>query len=59
MVFRRPSDGKVSLFLDDLELEAIVVLIRNFVPFFGVTCFSFMEGGKKIRLFWIVDGFFP
>ena len=59
MVFRRPSDGKVSLFLEDLELGAIVISIRNFVPRFGVTCFSFMEGGKKIRLFWIADDFFP
>ena len=27
--------------------------------FFGLFCFSFMEGGKRIRLFWIVDDFFP
>ena len=27
--------------------------------FFSVTCFSFMEGGKRIRLFWRVDDFFP
>ena len=59
MVFRRLSDGKVSPFLEDLELGEIVISIRNFVPRFCVTCFSFMEGGKKIRLFWIVDDFFP
>ena len=59
VVIRRPSDGKVSLFLEDLEFGAIVVSIRNLVPFFSVTCFSFMEGGKRIRLFWIVDDFFP
>ena len=59
MVFRRLSDGKVSPFLEDLELGAIIISIRNFVPRFGVTCFSFIEVGKKIRLFWIVDDFFP
>ena len=31
-VFRHPSDGKVSPFLENLELEAIVISIRNFVP---------------------------
>ena len=33
VVFRRPSDDKVSLFLEDLELLAIVILIRNPVPY--------------------------
>ena len=32
VVFRRPSDGKVSLFLEDLDLGAIVILIRNLLP---------------------------
>ena len=32
VVFRRPSDGKVSLFLEDSELGAIVISIRNLVP---------------------------
>ena len=58
-MFRRPSDGKDSIFLEDLKLGVILISIRNFVPLFGVTCFSFMEGGKKIRLFWIADDFFP
>ena len=32
VVFRHPSDGKVNLFLEDPELGAIVILIRNLVP---------------------------
>ena len=32
VVFRRPSDGKVILFLEDLELRAVVILIKNVVP---------------------------
>ena len=32
VVFRRPSDGKVSLFLKDLELRATVISIKNLVP---------------------------
>ena len=47
MVFCRPSDGKVSPFLNDVELEAIVISVKDFVStFFGVTCFSFMEGER-------------
>ena len=59
MVFRRPSDGKVSFFLKDLELGVIIFAIKNLVPLLvGVTYFFFMEGGKRIRLFWMVDDFF-
>ena len=32
VVFRRPSDGKVILFSEDLELRAAVILIKNLVP---------------------------
>ena len=32
MVFRRPSDDKVSLFLEDLKLRAAVISIKNLVP---------------------------
>ena len=32
VVFCRPSDGKVSLFLEDSELKAAVISIKNFVP---------------------------
>ena len=32
VVFRRPSDGKVSLFPEDLELRAAVISIKNLVP---------------------------
>ena len=32
VVFRRPSDGKVSFFLEDLELRAAVISIKNLVP---------------------------
>ena len=32
VVFRCPSDGKVSLFLEDLELRAAVILIKYLVP---------------------------
>ena len=31
VVFRHPSDGKVSLFLEDLELRAAVISIKNLV----------------------------
>ena len=57
VVFRRPFDDKVSLFLEDLELRVTVSLFRisylllcNLLPF--------MEGEKRIRLFWRVDDFF-
>ena len=33
VVICRPSDGKVSLFLEDLEFGVIVVSIRNLVSF--------------------------
>ena len=32
VVIRRPSDGKVSLFLEDLELGATIISIKNLVP---------------------------
>ena len=32
VVFRRPSDGKVSLFLEDFELRAAIISIKNLVP---------------------------
>ena len=32
VVFRRPSNGKVSLFSEDLELRAAVVSIQNLIP---------------------------
>ena len=32
VVFRRPFVGKVSLFLEDLELRVAIVLIKNLVP---------------------------
>ena len=51
MVFRRLSDGKVSPFLEDLELGEIVISIRNSVPRFGVTCFSFYRGRKEDSVF--------
>ena len=55
VVFRRPSDGKVSLFLENLELRAAVISIKNLVP--HLLCFasllwrekedpSFLESGQ-------------
>ena len=38
VVFRHPSDGKVSLFLEDLELRTASILMKNLVPFVGVSC---------------------
>ena len=32
VVFRRPSDGKVSLFLENLELRATIITIKDLVP---------------------------
>ena len=31
MVFRRPFDGKVSLFLEDLEIRAVIISIKNLI----------------------------
>ena len=45
MVIRRPSDGKVSLFLEDLEFVAIVISIRNLIPFWGDLLIFY--GGRK------------
>ena len=46
-MFRRPSDGKVSPFLNDVDLETKVIMVKDFMcTFFGVTCFSFMEGER-------------
>ena len=60
VVFCRPSDGKVSLILKDFELRvAKKYFDPESRPFFYVTCFSFMEGEERIRLFWRVDNFFP
>ena len=33
-VFCRPSDDEVSLSLEDLELRAVVISIKNLVPHF-------------------------
>ena len=32
VVFRRPFDGKVSFFLEDLEFGTTVISIRNILP---------------------------
>ena len=58
VVFCRPSDGKVSLFLEDLELRATVISIRNIV---AIWCdlLLFYGGGKEDLSFWRVDDFFP
>ena len=45
VVFRRPSDGKVSLFLEGLELGATVISIRNLVPCF--VCLASLFGRRK------------
>ena len=56
MVFRRPFDGKVSPFLNDLELEAIVIWLGNSYLFY-CDLLLFYGGRKRIRLFWLVDDF--
>ena len=58
MVFRRPSNGKVSLYLEDSELGVIVISIRNLVPFW-CDLLLFYGRRKRIRLFWLVDDFIP
>ena len=58
VVFRRPFDDKVSLFLKDLELRAAVISIKNLVPYL-YDLLLFYGGRKKIHLSWIVDDFFP
>ena len=58
MVFHCPSDGKVSLFLEELELGAIVISIRNLVPFW-CDLLLFYGGRKRIHIFWLVDDFLP
>ena len=32
MVFRRPSDDKVSIFLENLEFRAAIISIKNLIP---------------------------
>ena len=59
MVFRRPSDGKVSLFLEDLEFGAIVVSIRNLVPFFWYNLLLFYGGRKEDPYFLDSGQFLP
>ena len=54
-----PLMVKSVFFLKDSELGAIVFGFRISYLFFGVIHFSFMEGGKRIRLFRIADDFFP
>ena len=54
VVFRRPSNGKVSLFLKDLELRVIVIsylICCDLLLFYG--------GRKRIHFSLIVDDFFP
>ena len=59
VVFHCPSDGKVSLFLEDSMFGKNNDLDSESRTFFCVLCFSFMVGGKRIHLSWIVDDFFP
>ena len=47
MVFRRPSDGKVSLYLEDPDLGAIVISIRNLIPSFWCDLLLFYGGRKE------------
>ena len=49
-VIRRPSDGKVSLSLEDLELEATALWIQN-AYLFGLIRFPFMEGDRRSNFF--------
>ena len=59
VVFRRPSDGKVSLFLEDLELRAAVILIKNLLPHLLLFAFllwrekedsSFLKSGRFLPI---------
>ena len=58
MVFHRPSDGKVSLFLEDFELGAIVISLE-----ISYLCWCdlllFYGGRKRIRLSWLVGDSLP
>ena len=56
VVIRRPSDGKISIFLEDLEFGEIVVSIKNLVPFW---CdFLLFYGGRKEDLSFLDSGRF-
>ena len=47
VVIRRPSDSKVSLFLEDLEFRATIISIRIFVPFLWCDLLLFYGGRKE------------
>ena len=57
VVFRRPSDGKISFFFSGrLRVRAAVFSVKNVVPDL-VLFFSLWR--KGIHLSWRVDNFFP
>ena len=47
VVIRRPSDGKVSFFLEDLEFGATIISIRIFIPFLWCDLLLFYGGRKE------------
>ena len=57
-MFCRPSNGKVSLFLEDFELGAIVISIRNLVPFW-CNLLLFYRGRKEDPSFLDIGRFLP
>ena len=59
VVIRRPSDGKVSLFLEDLEILAIIVSIRNLVPSLWFDLLLFYGGRKEDPSFLDSGRFLP
>ena len=59
MVFHRPSDGKVSIFMEDVEFGATVVSIRNLLPFFLCDLLLFYGGKKEDPSFLEIGRFLP
>ena len=59
MVFLRPSDGKVSFYLKDPELGAIVISIRNPVPSFWFDLLLFYGGWNEDPSFLDSGQFLP
>ena len=59
VVFHRPFDGKVCLFLEDLELRTASILMKNLIPFFGVSCSSFYGRRKEDSSFLESRPFLP
>ena len=58
VAFRRSSDGKVSIFLKDLELGTTIISVQNLVPRLVYLASLLWKEKRGFVFFWIVDDFF-